>query len=183
MFTLLYVTLTNLSLNEFCIKFLLLWVSDFGKTHIWAFSNYQTTCKVFKHYDDVIMNEMASLITSLTIVYSSVFRAQTKENIKAPRHWPLCGEFTGDRWIPRTKVQERGKGFHLMVSSCSVIRKRAGCIDTPHYCMREILSKMSNKQTDGGIFVSFCRVFQNTMLVPKRKSKYGYSCTQSTTGN
>ena len=23
-------------------------------------------------------------------------RAQIKENIKAPRHWPLCGEFTGD---------------------------------------------------------------------------------------
>ena len=29
-------------------------------------------------------------------------RAQIKENIKAPRHWPLCGEFTGGRWIPRT---------------------------------------------------------------------------------
>ena len=32
-------------------------------------------------------------------------RAQIKENIKAPRHWPLCGEFTGDRWIPRTNGQ------------------------------------------------------------------------------
>ena len=32
-------------------------------------------------------------------------RAQTKENIKAPRHWPLCWEFTGDRWIPRTEGQ------------------------------------------------------------------------------
>ena len=32
-------------------------------------------------------------------------QAQIKENIKAPRHWPLCGEFTGDRWIPRTKGQ------------------------------------------------------------------------------
>ena len=21
-----------------------------------------------------------------------------------PRHWPLCGKFTGDRWIPRTKA-------------------------------------------------------------------------------
>ena len=27
---------------------------------------------------------------------------QIKENIKAPRHWPLCGEFTSDRSIPRT---------------------------------------------------------------------------------
>ena len=27
-----------------------------------------------------------------------VIQAQLKENIKAPRQWPLCGEFTGDRW-------------------------------------------------------------------------------------
>ena len=40
-----------------------------------------------------------------------------KENIKAPRHWPLCGEFTGDRWILRTKGQWRGKCLHLMTSS------------------------------------------------------------------
>ena len=32
-------------------------------------------------------------------------QAQIKENIKALRHWPLCEEFTGDRWIPRTKGQ------------------------------------------------------------------------------
>ena len=32
-------------------------------------------------------------------------QAQIKENIKALRHWPLCGEFTGDRWIPRTNGQ------------------------------------------------------------------------------
>ena len=36
---------------------------------------------------------------------------------KAPRHWPLWGEFTGDQWIPRTKSQLRGKCFHLMKSS------------------------------------------------------------------
>ena len=34
---------------------------------------------------------------------------QIKESIKAPRHWPLCGEFTDDRWIPRTNGQLRGK--------------------------------------------------------------------------
>ena len=44
-------------------------------------------------------------------------QTQMKENIKAPRHWPLCGEFTGDRWILRTKVQLRGKCFHLMTPS------------------------------------------------------------------
>ena len=57
------------------------------------------------HYNGVIMGTMASQITSLKIVYSTVIQAQIKENIKAPRHWPLCGELTGDRWIPRTKGQ------------------------------------------------------------------------------
>ena len=32
-------------------------------------------------------------------------QAHIKENIKAPRHWPLWAEFTDDRWIPRTKGQ------------------------------------------------------------------------------
>ena len=33
-----------------------------------------------------------------------LFNVEIKENIKVPRHWPLCGEFTIDRWIPRTKA-------------------------------------------------------------------------------
>ena len=32
-------------------------------------------------------------------------QAQIKENIKAARYWPLWGEFTSDRRIPRTKGQ------------------------------------------------------------------------------
>ena len=44
-------------------------------------------------------------------------QTQIKENIKAPRHWPLGGEFTGHRWILRTKGQLRLKCFHLMTSS------------------------------------------------------------------
>ena len=35
----------------------------------------------------------------------SFIQAQIKQNIKAPRQWPLGGEFTGDQWIPRTKDQ------------------------------------------------------------------------------
>ena len=48
------------------------------------------------------MGSTASLITSLTILFTQPFiQTQIKENTKAPRHWPLCGEFTGDRWISR----------------------------------------------------------------------------------
>ena len=51
------------------------------------------------------MGAMASQITGVSIAYSTVFQALFKENIKAPRHWPVWGEFTGDQWIPRTKDQ------------------------------------------------------------------------------
>ena len=57
------------------------------------------------HYSDVTMGTMASQITSLEIVYLTVIQTQIKENIKAPRQWPLYGEFTMDQWIPRTNGQ------------------------------------------------------------------------------
>ena len=64
------------------------------------------------HYSDVIMGAMAFQITSLTIVYSSVssgayqrYKKYIQENIKALRHWPSCGEFIGDQWIPHTNGQ------------------------------------------------------------------------------
>ena len=50
------------------------------------------------------MSAMASQITGVFIVCSTVVQAQIKENMKARRHWPLCGEFTGDRWIPAQKA-------------------------------------------------------------------------------
>ena len=52
-----------------------------------------------------------------------LFKAQIKENIKAPRHKPLWGEFTGDRWIPRTKVQQRGKcfDFYDVIMHCFIL--------------------------------------------------------------
>ena len=56
------------------------------------------------HYNDVIMCAMASQITGLTITQAFI-QAHIKENIKTLRHWPLWGEFTDDRWIPRTKGQ------------------------------------------------------------------------------
>ena len=72
------------------------------------------------HYADVIMGAMTSLITSIRIVYSIVYSGADQRNIKAPCSWPLCGEFKGDRWIPRTNGQYSGNCFHLMTSSCWV---------------------------------------------------------------
>ena len=59
---------------------------------------------VCSHYDDVIMNAIASQITSLMIVYSTVYSDADQVNIKAPRHWPLCGEFTGTGEFPAQRA-------------------------------------------------------------------------------
>ena len=34
-----------------------------------------------------------------------LFQAHIKENIEVPRHWPLWGEFTSDRWIPPSNAE------------------------------------------------------------------------------
>ena len=55
--------------------------------------------KLTQHYDDVIMSAIASHQPH-DCLPNRLFKAQIKENIKAPRHRPLCGEFIADRWIP-----------------------------------------------------------------------------------
>ena len=82
------------------------------------------------HYDDVIKGVVASQITSLTT--EPFIQTHINDNIKAPRQWPLCGEFTGDRWIPRTNGQWRGKCFHWMTSSWFI------CIDLDHVLMANL---------------------------------------------
>ena len=69
-----------------------------------------------KHYDDVIMTTMASQITSLTVVYSTVYLDADQR--KHQRSASLAFVWGIHRWIPRTKGQLRGKCFHLMTSSC-----------------------------------------------------------------
>ena len=82
----------------------LLGLRHLGNIMTWKrFLPYYATGR-FSHYNDVIMSAMASEITSLTIVYSTVYSGADQRNIKAPRHWPLCGDFTGGRWIPVQKA-------------------------------------------------------------------------------
>ena len=59
------------------------------------------------HYSDIITNVMVSQITSLMIVYSTIYSGtdqRKQRNIKCSRHWPLWGESTS-LWIPLTKGQ------------------------------------------------------------------------------
>ena len=71
-------------------------------------------------------------------------QAQIKENIKAPRHWPLWGEFSGGRWIPCTKGQLRGICFHLMTSSCAVVSSARHLSRTsPHNVTKHVYKSTS----------------------------------------
>ena len=58
-----------------------------------------------EHYNDVIMGAVASQITSLTIVYWTVDSDADQRKHQSSASLALCGEFTGDRWILRTKGQ------------------------------------------------------------------------------
>ena len=51
------------------------------------------------------MDTMVFIRPASQLFTQPFIHAQIKGNIKAPRHWPLLGEFTGDPWIPRTKGQ------------------------------------------------------------------------------
>ena len=66
--------------------------------------NYRAVSKWFSHYSDVIISTMASQITGISIICSSVCSVQRKYQSSRVTG-PLCGEFTGDRWIPRSKGQ------------------------------------------------------------------------------
>ena len=69
------------------------------------------------HYTDVIMTTMASQITSLTVVYSTVYLDADQRKHQSSASLAFVWGIHRDRWIPHTKGQLRGKCFHLMTSS------------------------------------------------------------------
>ena len=50
------------------------------------------------------MTTIASQITSLTVVYSIVYSDADQRKHQTPRHWPLCGEFTGTGEFPAQRA-------------------------------------------------------------------------------
>ena len=70
--------------------------------HVWCYCEYIP-------YDNIAVTSKWTrwrLKSPASPLFTQPFiQAQIKENIKAPSHWPLGGEFTGDRWIPRTNGQ------------------------------------------------------------------------------
>ena len=68
------------------------------------------------------MSTVASQITSLTIVYTTVYSDPDQSKHQSSASLAFVWGIHRDRWIPRTKVQLRGKCFHLMTSSWFVLR-------------------------------------------------------------
>ena len=94
------------------------------------------------HYDDVIMGEIASQVTSLTIVYSTVYSDADQRKHQSSPSLAFVRGIHRDRWIPRTNGQLRGKCFHLMTSSWmgelrgvlgDVCKKIDRLITAPHF--------------------------------------------------
>ena len=56
------------------------------------------------------MTTMASQIDGVSkasrLFTQPFIQTQIKENIKAPRHWPLCGEFTGTGEFPTQRASD-----------------------------------------------------------------------------
>ena len=64
------------------------------------------------------MTTRASQITSLTVVYSTIYSDADQRKHQSSAWLAFVWGIHRDRWIPRTKGQLRGKCFHLMTSSC-----------------------------------------------------------------
>ena len=79
---------------------------------------YYSSSSETTHYADVIMTTIASQITSLTSVYSTVYSDADQRKHQSSASLAFVWGIHRDRWIPRTKGQLRGKCFHLMTSSC-----------------------------------------------------------------
>ena len=86
---------------------------DFDNNHN-KYASYDTLV----HYDDVIMTMLASQITSLTVVYLTIYSDADQRKHQSSASLAFVWGIHRDRWIPRTKSQLRGKCFPLMTSSC-----------------------------------------------------------------
>ena len=99
-------TMTNLARELWWLNLRIFNISNAGSVHILAPNSVITVPGEVLHYDDVIMGAIASLITSLTIVYSTVFSdaAQRKHQssaslafvwgshrgpVNSPHKWPV----------------------------------------------------------------------------------------------
>ena len=67
---------------------------------VYTFINLLYNCKCSEHNRDIIITTIRLKSPASLMFTQSFIQTQIKENIKAPRRWPLCGEFTFEPCIP-----------------------------------------------------------------------------------
>ena len=113
------------------------------------------------------MTTMASQITSLTIVYSTVYSDADQGKHQSSSSLAFVWGIHRDQWIPRTKGQLRGKCFHLMTSSWTPIippwHMALNLMHTYPYSYPYISNQIKKRQTVGAVvtvtwpcMISFC---------------------------
>ena len=80
-----------------------------------GYFDYGMACRWVIQFIDTVT--MASQITSLAVVYSTVYSDADQRKHQSSASLAFVRRIHRDRWIPRTKGQLRGKCFHLVTSS------------------------------------------------------------------
>ena len=75
-----------------------------GSLWVWPQSGIADTTSLI-HYNDVIMGAIASLITSLTIVHSTVYSDADQRKHQSSTSLVFVWGIHRDQWIPRTNGQ------------------------------------------------------------------------------
>ena len=77
--------------------------------------------RFLEHYSHVILGAMVSQPTVVSIVCLTVCSGADQRKHQSSASLAFVRGTTGDRWIPLTKDQYRGKCFHLMTSPCYIL--------------------------------------------------------------
>ena len=85
------------------------------------FQSNTSSSNLLIHYIDVIMTTMASQITSLMVVYSTVYSNADQRKHQSFASLAFVWGIHRHRWIPCTKGHLRTKCFRLMTSSCVTV--------------------------------------------------------------
>ena len=135
------------------------------------------------HYIDVIMTTMASQITSLTVVYLTVYSDADQGKHQNSTSLAFVQGIHRDRWIPRTKGQLRGKCFHLMTSSWPIISlrtismsRRLSLHQRLKCTAKNIISLPPEKDRISTLYVS-CKSHESTAKIIKQHQDKHAVCT------
>ena len=144
--------------------FFLFWL---GSDRISPLSFIPNSADAVTHYNDVIMNAMASQITSLTIVYLTVYSGGDKKKTSKLRVTGLCGGIhrTGEFPAQRTINAENASIWwrHHVSDDCPGIRESnrtdiGGLLSIIHYKLASWIVYLS-------VFHLRCQTFKSRLFI------------------